>query len=93
MPEFTVESVSVPESVAPDERIEVVLEIANTGGRQGMFLAGLQQGGLYEPIEGTVAVGETATASTYLDVHETPETFSLIYVGHKEAYRVTIENQ
>ena len=94
VPEFTVESVSVPETVASDERIKVALEITNTGGRQGMFLAGVQQGGLPQTIDATVAVDETTTARTHLEVYEEEaETFSLITVGNKEFYRVAIEGQ
>lgn len=65
-PSFDVQSVSVPDSVAPDEAITVTVEVANQGDRDGEFLAAIQQSGLPTGVEISVPAGEARTSTVEL---------------------------
>lgn len=94
VPAFTVRSVSVPDSVAPEGTIEVVVAVANDGGRAGTFLLGAQRGGLFETRDLTVAPGETDETRLYLDVFADAggvESFWLVHAAGSEHFEVAVE--
>lgn len=68
-PDFSVRSVTAPASTTPNGTFEVTAEVANEGGRDGTFLAGVQRGGLFETGEARVEAGATRTIRVTMEVY------------------------
>lgn len=95
-PEFSLESVSVPDSVTPNEDIELSITVSNDGDAAGRYLAGFRHSGLPKRIDLPVEPGETGTASVAYDVYD-PQSesmgFDFDYPGGSRDYEVTIESR
>lgn len=93
-PEFSLESVSVPESIAPDENIELSITVKNDGDAAGTYLAGFRTGGLPKIIDVPVEQGETGTGSVTYETYADSGSmyFDFDYPGGGRDYEVTIES-
>lgn len=92
-PSFRLASVSVPESVAPDETVELGLTVENVGDREGTYLAGFRWSGLPKPVEVTVPPGESGSASVWYRVYgDGSMRFAFDYPGGDRVYEVEIAN-
>lgn len=93
-PAFSVQSLTVPESVPPDGSLGVSVQVRNTGDRTGLFLAGLQRGGRYETFEPSVEPGETSRQTRRIEV--IADAGGAMYVQfvsaeYDEGFRVRVE--
>jgi hypothetical protein len=72
-PDFSLEGFKVPESASPGTSLDVSLEVANSGTREGRFLAELGDAALSDQpeIEVPVPAGETVTDTQSVDAHFT----------------------
>lgn len=95
-PDFSLRSVSVPDSVSAGEPVGVAVTVANDGGRGGTFLAGVQRGGMFETVEATVGAGAVRTTTERLTVHADPggaEHLRFVHAGGRESYEVAVERE
>lgn len=95
-PDFSLESVSVPDAVSADEFISVTVDVANDGDREGTFLAGIQRDGVFETVEATVRTGTVGTTTPRLAVFADPgetEHFRFVHAGGHESYEVSVEGE
>lgn len=94
-PDFSLESVSVPDSVAPGEYIELSITVSNDGDAAGMYLAGFRYSGLPKEIDLPVDPGETGTDSVAYGVEPQDESmvFDFDYPGGSRDYEVTVESE
>lgn len=66
-PEFTLESISVPETVSKGEPVSLSVEVTNAGDRAGVFLGGWQKEAYPQSVDISLAPGETGSATTTYD--------------------------
>jgi|GEM_PF-1249255 len=92
-PAFRLESVSVPESVAPDESIELGVTVTNEGDRAGTFLAGFRVSGLPQVVDVSADPDSTESESVAYDPFSgVPSmTFDFDYAGSDRNYEVAVE--
>lgn len=94
-PSIDVQSVTVPNSVAPDEAISVTVSVTNQGDRDGLFLAAIQQSGLPTGVEIPVPAGEARTSTIELGGGEKePGSTSRVKFVHAEGstwYEIPVE--
>jgi len=65
LPALRVETVDVPEEVTPDTGCRVTVRVHNAGDGRGVWLGGIQNGGVYDTPTVTVPPGETRTATAW----------------------------
>lgn len=93
-PELHLDSVSVPETVAPGEAIRLGVTVTNEGDATGTFLAGFRTGGYPKTIDVVVAPGETASGSvSYGGISENGAHFDFDYPGGGGSYQVSVESE
>lgn len=93
-PEFSLTSVSVPESVTPDENIELRITVKNEGDATGTYLAGFRTGGYPKVIDVPLEPGEKGTSAVTYEAYDGSEVmyFDFDYPGGSSDYQVTIES-
>jgi len=92
-PDFVVQSVTVPDATSIVEDLTITIKVANEGGRDGVFLAVIQQPGLPHKINIPVQVGETRTKSVLLTYQEpTEESIKFVHAEGTRKYDVTIKS-
>ena len=90
-PEFE-PSVSVPESATVGDSVELTVDVTNSGDRRGMFLGGVQYGGLPRTITAWVPPGETRSAVvTYEPAVSGSMNLVFRHPGGQSSYEVTIQ--
>jgi len=67
-PSFTLEAVSVPDTVQRGDPVEITVEVTNEGGRRGVFLAGAGQGSRSTTVNIWADPGETAVGTMALSL-------------------------
>lgn len=95
-PDLSLESVSVPETVAPDRRmVALTVTVTNDGDAAGTYLTGCRVGGLPERITVPVESGETETDAVRFNTPDNGDAMYLnfVYPGGKEEYEVTIQSK
>ena len=92
LPEFVVESVSVPDRVEVGDPIQLTVEVRNEGDREGVFLAGFQYSGLPDLITTRIAPGETKTTIASYEAFQVPRMRIVFrYARGWDEYEVVIE--
>lgn len=93
-PELTVSAIAVPDSVPADDTIEISVTVHNDGGREGVFLAGVQRGGQYTALETNISAGDSedlsARLSVYADAGEV-EQFRFVSPGEEWSYEIPVK--
>ncbi|WP_459195121.1 hypothetical protein [Halosimplex sp. J119] len=92
-PDLRLESMHVPNSVEPTERIELGVTVANGGERTGTFLAGFRRGGYPKTIEVTVDPGDSNSGSVAYDAGDSEGELSFAYSGPGTDDRVSVAVQ
>lgn len=94
-PALRLESVAVPQSVAPEDRIVFDLTVTNEGDRTGAFLAGFRTGGYPKTVDVEVPPGETRSGSVAYDAYADTDAmyFDFDYPGGDRDYEVAIESE
>jgi len=93
-PEFSLESVSVPDSVAPDENVELSITVTNAGDAAGTYLAGFRTSGLPKAIDVPLEPGETETGSVTYDADADHEAMQFFFAspGGRRDYEVVVRS-
>jgi len=94
-PDFSLDSVSVPESVGPSENVAVAMTVTNDGDAAGTYLAGCRVGGLPREIDVPVEAGDAGSGSATFSSHPDSDSMYLnvAYPGGNREYEVTIEER
>lgn len=80
VPEFHRTGISIPETVPAGDTYEVAVDVENRGGREGIYLAGVQRGGLPDTLEARVPAGSSATARVTLEAFGEPGDRQFVWV-------------
>lgn len=91
-PEFSLERFQVPESAAPGTSLDVTLEVANSGDRNGRFLAELGNAAMSDQpeIEVSVPAGETTTATRSVDARFSEGEMTVLLRWERGVQRQTV---
>jgi len=83
--------VSVPESVGPNENVELAMTVTNDGDAAGTYLAGCRVGGLPREIDVPVEAGETETGGvTFRPANSDAMYLNVSYPGGDREYEVIL---
>lgn len=91
-PDFSVLSVSTPESVSSGEMINLEVEVRNDGDREGIFLGGFQHSGLPKLLALRIKPNEKSTGAVTYEAYadEGSMSFRFHYSGGNQTYDVSI---
>jgi len=92
-PEFSLDFVSVPEAVGPNENVELSITVTNDGDAAGTYLAGCRVAGLPRDINVPVEAGETKSGGVTFQPPPDSDAMYLnfVYPGGDREYEVIIE--
>lgn len=91
-PDFSLEGFQVPKSASPGTSLDVTLEVANKGTRDGRFLAELGDAAMSDQpeIEVPVPAGETVTDTQSVDTHFTEGEMTVVLRWEDGVQRQTV---
>jgi hypothetical protein len=94
-PDFSLDSVLIPEAVGPNENVELTVTVTNDGDAAGTYLAGCRVAGLPRDINVPVEAGETKSGSVTFQPPPDSDAMYLnfVYPGGDREYEVTIETE